>query len=354
MLRRIARDRAFEANQEIFKEGEAGDGIYFVKSGRVEISARVGQEGRYIFSKAGPGDVFGEMAVIEDKPRSATATAREATSVWFIPRDEMLMLIEQSPGLALALLREVSHRLREFNRQYLDEVLQAERLAVVGRFARSIIHDLKNPLNIIGLTAEMAGMETASIESRRLAKVRIRQQVERISEMVGEILEFTQGSNSTFVLAREDYSAFVRYVLEELRPEAEGRQVRIEMPGPPPAVLLYINPRRLRRVFHNLIHNAAEAMPRGGKVFVRFPQRPGEVVTEIEDTGPGIAPEMAGRLFEAFATHGKVNGTGLGLSICRRILEEHHGWITARSEPGRGAVFSFGLPLSKTDSSAIV
>jgi len=78
---------------------------------------------------------------------------------------------------------------------------------------------------------------------------------------------------------------------------------------------------------------------------LRFEARPSEVITEIEDTGPGIAPEVEGRLFEPFATHGKIHGTGLGLSICKRIIEDHHGWIKARNEPGRGAVFSFGLPL---------
>ena len=112
----------------------------------------------------------------------------------------MLALVERSPALALALLREISHRLREFNRQYLREVLQAERLAIVGRFARSIVHDLKNPLNIIGLTAEMAGMDRATPEMRQQATARIRKQVERISDLIGEILDFTQGSQSDFVL----------------------------------------------------------------------------------------------------------------------------------------------------------
>ena len=110
----------------------------------------------------------------------------------------MLALVERSPALALALLREISHRLREFNRQYLQEMLQTERLAIVGRFARSIVHDLKNPLNIIGLTAEMAGMDRATPEMRQQAALRIRKQVERISEMISEILDFTQGSQSDF------------------------------------------------------------------------------------------------------------------------------------------------------------
>ncbi len=168
-LRRLAREQKFTAGQEIFKEGDKGDGVYVVRDGLVEISGLVEQKGRLVFSQVGPGDIFGEMAVIEDKPRSAGAVARAQATVYFIPRAEMLALVERSPALALALLREISHRLREFNRHYLREVLQAERLAIIGRFARSIVHDLKNPLNIIGLTAEMAGMERATPEMRQQA-----------------------------------------------------------------------------------------------------------------------------------------------------------------------------------------
>lgn len=344
-LRGIAREQTFTAGREIFREGDAGDGLYVVKEGLVEILALVGQNGRQVFSRIGPGDHFGEMAVIEDKPRSASAVARQETTVYFIPRAGLLELVGRSPALALALLREISHRLREFNRQYLREVLQAERLAVIGRFARSIVHDLKNPLNIIGLTAEMAGMQQATPELRQQAMSAIRAQVERISEMVGEILDFTQGAPADLVLPPMDYSEFVRQVIEEIRPEVSLKSVGLGLENPPPVVRLLLNPKRLRRVFHNLIHNAAEAMPEGGKIILRFRTGPTEVVTEIEDTGPGLAPEMAGRLFEPFATHGKTHGTGLGLSICKRIIEDHHGWITARNEAGHGAIFAFGLPL---------
>ncbi|HKI69445.1 MAG TPA: ATP-binding protein, partial [Verrucomicrobiae bacterium] len=110
---------------------------------------------------------------------------------------------------------------------------------------------------------------------------------------------------------------------------------------------LLLNPKRLARVFHNLIHNATDAMPDGGKVILRFSSNASEVVTEIEDTGSGIAPEIAGKLFEVFATHGKEHGTGLGLSICKKILADHNGRIQARNEPGRGAVFAFALPIPK-------
>ena len=112
----------------------------------------------------------------------------------------------------------------------------------------------------------------------------------------------------------------------------------------PPDVPLLMDPRRLRRVFCNLVSNATDAMPQGGKITMRFALSPKELVTEIQDSGPGIAPQISGQLFEAFVTHGKENGTGLGLSISKRIIEDHHGWISARNAADKGAIFAFGLP----------
>jgi signal transduction histidine kinase len=343
-LRKIASERRFETSAEIFKEGDLGDGLYVIKDGLVEISGLLNSQVRHVFSRLGPGEIFGEMAVLDQKPRSACATAAQPTLVYFIGCDDMQALVERSPKLAMALLREISNRLREFNRQYVREVIQGERLAIVGRFARSIVHDLKNPLNIIGITAEMADMPQATAEHRRQAKVRIRKQVERISDLINEILEFTQGSHNDFVAAPIDYGAFVRQLAEEMRPEVGLKSMELELDAPAEPIQLLIDPKRLRRVFENLIHNATDAMSAGGKVTVHILPGKEEVVTEIEDAGPGIAPEMAGHLFETFATFGKAHGTGLGLSICKRIIEDHHGWISARNKDGQGAIFSFGLP----------
>ena len=127
--------------------------------------------------------------------------------------------------------------------------------------------------------------------------------------------------------------------------EAELKEARIEMQNEPPAILIPFNPRRLSRVFSKLVHNATDMMPNGGTISLCFHCDEKEIVTEIEDTGPGIAPEIAGQLFEVFATFGKAHGTGLGLSICKKIIEDHQGRIWARNEPGRGAVFAFALPL---------
>jgi signal transduction histidine kinase len=344
-LRFIAQERQFGAGQVIFHEGTPADGVYFIKTGMVEISS--GRIEGHVFSRLGPGEFFGEMAVIEHRPRSATATAAEATAVFFLPRGEMLTFIERSPALAFALLQQISHRLRDFNQRHVQELVEAESLALVGRFAQAIVHDLKNPLSIISLSSEVFDLPGATVEHRAKARQRIRRQVERISELVGDILIFTQGARKEPGLQAGDYRAFVTGLVGDLRADAELKSVQVELQNTPPAVLVRFDPHRLSRVFFNLVHNALEAVEGGGTISLRFETNGGNVVTEIEDTGPGIDPEVAGKLFQAFATHGKAHGTGLGLSICKKIVEDHGGKIAARSEAGRGAIFSFTLPLAK-------
>ena len=343
-LRFIAQERHFAAQGRIFGEGDPGDGVYFVKDGLVAISSLIGAGSR-VLSELGPGEIFGEMAVIEHRPRSATATAAKDTDVYFLPRGEMLSLIQRSPALAFSLLQYISHRLRDFDQVYLREAVQAERLAVVGNFARSIVHDLKNPLSIISLAAETFDRPDIRPEARAQAQTRIRHQVERINDMVTDILIYTEGKRTDTGVKPANYHTFVRELIAELRAEAELKDAHIEMQNEPPLVLVQFNPRRLSRVFHNLVHNAVDMMPGGGLITLRFKSDGREIVTEIEDTGPGIAPEIADKLFEAFATFGKEHGTGLGLSICKKIIEDHRGRIWASNRPGRGAVFAFALPL---------
>jgi signal transduction histidine kinase len=344
-VKQAAQEKSFAAGQQIFKEGDQGDGIYFVADGLVQISTVVEEGDQRVLTRIEPGDFFGEMAVVDNEPRSASATAEHETQLWLIPSEEMLDMMRRCPRIAVNLVREFSHRVREFNRHYVQELLQAERLTLVGRFARSIVHDFKNPLNIIGLSAEMAAMDISTAAMRQSAKVRIRKQVDRLSNMINELLEFTRGAQSSAVLAETDYAAFVLSLVEEIRAEVTIKNVTVELENQPPQVSLLMDPARLANVFYNLVHNAVEAMmPNGGKLMLRFAVTEKDVVTEVEDTGEGIAPEIFGRLFEAFATFGRAQGTGLGLSICKRIIQDHGGQIYARSVPGRGAVFVFSLP----------
>ena len=244
----------------------------------------------------------------------------------------------------MTLVQEISGRLREFNHQYIQVVLQAERMELVGRFASSIVHDLKNPLAIISIATEMACAENSTLATRRVARERMTQQLDRITNLVNDILEYTRGTATTPTFAQTDYATFVQALVTELQQDAGLKSVIIEYANPPPSVPLALNHQRLGRVFYNLIDNAADAMLDGGRVKLRFKLTDDEVLTELEDSGKGIAPEIQDRLFEPFATYGKKSGTGLGLSIAKRIVEEHGGSISARNSASGGAVFAFTLP----------
>ena len=346
LIREQSQQREHPASFQIFKEGDAGDGLYIIAAGQVQISAVIGQGERRVLSRLGPGEFFGEMAVLDNEPRSATVSTEQPTTVFFIPRESLLRMLESSPRLAVRLVREFSLRMRDFNRQYMQEVLQAERLTLVGRFARSIVHDFKNPLNIIGLAADLVNMEKATPELRKTASARIRKQVDRLSNMISELLEFTRAGQQTVVPEAVNYRAFIQETVQELQSDIQEKGVTLVLRTEPPDRRILIDQRRLHHVFTNLINNAVDAMPNGGQIFLSFETTPAELVTHLQDTGPGLPPQMLGRLFETFATFGKANGTGLGLSICKRIIEDHKGWIKARNDPGHGAVFSFGLPLN--------
>ena len=347
-LRAISREMHFAAGVPIFQEGDPGDGFYVIRSGSVQIAHIDGSQMRHVFSALEPGAVFGEMAVIEQEPRSATALAVGDTHVWFFPRDPARRLLQNCPGLAFNLLQMASQRLREFNRRHLQELVQAESLAVIGRFAQGIVHDLKNPLSIISLSAELFELPGAdNPDFRAKTQMRIKKQVDRINNLVSDILIFTESRRRQTPLPPSDYRGFVEELLPDLKAEAELKAARLEWQGNCPAAKIRFDPRRLSRVFYNLTHNATEVMLNGGSIFLRSHLDGPEVITEVEDTGPGIPPEMAGQLFQPFATHGKSRGTGLGLAICRKIIEDHDGRIWAGSKPGRGAIFCFALPLAK-------
>jgi len=343
---RAAQEFCYSPGQKIFSAGDPGNGVYVVKDGEVELSGNLGISAQHVLSRMQEGDFFGELAVLDDQARSAHATAVRASTVFFIPRERILEVLSHSPVLSMRLLREISFRLRQVNEDHLQEMLQAERLSSVGRFAQSIIHDLKNPLTVIGLSADLASRDQQLSDPTRRKLVLVRKQVDRIEDLVGDVLEFTRGAPPNASRGKIAYGEFVQKVIGTLQDEASLRSISIKLAVPPGEVEVFCDPKRISRVLVNLVNNALDFLSEDGSVTVSFSVKDREVVTEVADTGPGISPEVLNRLFQPFTTHGKVHGTGLGLSICQRILVDHSGWIRGANRPEGGAVFSFGLPIA--------
>ena len=119
-----------------------------------------------------------------------------------------------------------------------------------------------------------------------------------------------------------NFSRYMNPLAEEIRQEIGERGVKLVLENEPPNLDVRMEPQRLSRLFYNLLNNAVDEMSDGGKIFLRFVVDGPELRVEVEDTGRGIAPEIAQSLFKPFATHGKAHGTGLGLTICRKIVED--------------------------------
>lgn len=342
-LRQLGYKREFAAGAKIFSAGDPGDGVYLVETGRVVISATVAQNTPRVLATILPGDCFGEMAALDDGVRSADATAEIPTVATFASSDELRGLLMSDPRMALGLIREFSRRIRNLNQKYVHEIVDEERLAAVGRFASSIVHDFKTPLHIINLALE--NLRTPPHDQPSSPTAHVRRQVQRMGEMLDELLEFSRPGDVRAALEITAFPAIFQRILDGIRPDLAERGIVLSVPASLPQVLVRVEPRRLERLFTNLAGNAAEAMAGRGTLTIDVQRLSQSLRVLVSDTGPGIAPQIAGRLFQPFATYGKKRGTGLGLSICRKIMEDHGGTIVCDSAPGRGATFIVEFPL---------
>lgn len=223
------------------------------------------------------------------------------------------------------------------------ERAQEERLSAIGRMLSGVLHDFRTPMTLIsGYTQVMADAE-GSDERSRYAEL-VERQIALLTGMTKELLAFARGERSIY-LRKVQMHVFMDEMREHLGRELDGTgvalEVRVNYRGP-----AWFDEIKLRRVFHNLVRNAREAMPEGGHFWVSVDATDESLRLAFEDDGPGIPDELEHSLFEPFATAGKVGGTGLGLAMARQIAEEHGGSIEVESREGGGARFVVMLPLA--------
>ncbi|HUT73858.1 MAG TPA: HAMP domain-containing sensor histidine kinase [Armatimonadota bacterium] len=235
----------------------------------------------------------------------------------------------------------------DFNQmaEQLARARDQERLALIGRMASGIAHDIQNTLTAIRGSVPLLAEHDLPPEQREEFAAMLVESVQRIADMARDLLEFARGEQAQLelrVMSVDDYLAGLRPQLErDFRESGVGISFRLDCPHP-----VRIDPGRMNRVIFNLAANARDAMGAGGVCAVSSRCERGYAEIRCSDTGPGIPAEMEGKLFRPFASHGKSYGTGLGLAICKQIVEAHGGTIEAHSETGKGATFIIRLPLA--------
>ncbi|MBI2524967.1 MAG: hypothetical protein HYV93_03195 [Candidatus Rokubacteria bacterium] len=228
-----------------------------------------------------------------------------------------------------------------------EELLRAERLATVGRISAKLAHEVNNPISAISLNVDLLGDIVRECQGPPMGEAAellrgIRTQIQGLAGLTKEYLTFTRLPRPR--LEEESLNELVEELLGFVRPAALRQGVTVSGELDPLLPLFPFDHDLIRQALLNLVKNALEALPRGGRVTVATRLDGDWAAVSVSDAGPGVPEAIARRLFEPFFTT-KPHGTGLGLAITRQFVEEHGGSLTWTNSPGGGASFAIRLPL---------
>ncbi len=266
-------------------------------------------------------------------------------------RTVLVGLVLAAFGLSSAgftLVQRARAREREESRRRFAELEEdrrrGERLAAAGAIAAGLAHEVRNPLNGIGMAAQRIERLSAPEERTRQLAALIRQEVSRLEAKLKEFLDLARPSSGP----REDadLAQLTREALATLELEAAGRGIFIEAPadGPWGQAVILADVEAVRGALVNLVRNALQASPPGGRVEVAVEETEGMARVVVRDHGGGLDPGLGERAFDAFVTT-RAEGTGLGLALVRRVAEEHGGRCRLRNHPGGGVEAVLEIPI---------
>jgi signal transduction histidine kinase len=249
-----------------------------------------------------------------------------------------------------AALQELQAEIKERKRLEVAK-LQAERLAVVGKMAAQVAHEVRNPLGSITLNLDLLQKEIGKLaegnghspgEGRTLLKD-VREEVCRIGRVIEDYLQFARLPK----LQRQplDLNAFLDQKLAFLCTELERTKVKLRTQFDPSLTTINAGADQLWQALLNLIRNSCEAMPRGGELAISTLLESGQVLLRVHDNGDGMTEEQRQQVFAPFFTT-KNEGLGLGMALVHQIVSEHGGHIECESAPGQGSTFTMFLPLT--------
>jgi signal transduction histidine kinase len=224
------------------------------------------------------------------------------------------------------------------------QTMHAAKLAAIGELAASIVHEIKNPIQILVMHMEMVQRGKPLPNWTDL----LAQQVKRLSEMTRRLMNFARDVSDEPKMEDMLVNQPIHDAVAMVQHEYRNSNILIEThlrEGLPP---IHGNANSLQQVFLNMLINARDAMPNGGTISIETESTGYHVIVKFADTGCGIAKAHLERVFMPFfTTKGEGSGTGLGLSVCRKIISEHKGEIKVESEVGKGTTFSIFLPMRR-------
>lgn len=261
--------------------------------------------------------------------------------------NEMQLQLREEKERRRARLEELERTTKELSEAQ-RSLVRSEKLASVGRLAAGIAHEIGNPLSAISGLVELVEEGDLEPDEQREFLGRVRKETERINRIIRDLLDFARAEPATM---DTDETADLAEVVEDavrlVGPQKDLRQVTIERRFEEGCPRARGSAARLAQVVLNLLLNAADAIDGEGTIVLEVAEEDDVVRLSVQDTGPGIPPEIRGHLFEPFVTTKPTGqGTGLGLAVCHTLIEQMGGTLRVESPPEGGARFIVRLPVA--------
>ncbi|TET67070.1 MAG: GAF domain-containing protein, partial [Candidatus Zixiibacteriota bacterium] len=341
-----------------FKIGEQGICGWVAKHGQPLLVPDVSKEPRYLFAEE-LKETKSELCVpLKSQEKTIGVMNVESDEVGAFDSSDLHLIELIASQVSIALenarlfdnLKEAYDKLKETQAQ----LVQSEKLKALGEMASGVAHDFNNVLGAILGRAQLTQTKTEDPELLRSLKF-IELAATDGAETVKRIQDFTR-TRTERDFQTVDINRLIESALDMTRHKwknemvERGGVVEVETDLQEPSPLVKGNPAELKEVLTNLIINALEAMPKGGRLKVSTSQEEDFGIVEISDTGVGMAEAVKNRIFDPFFTTKGPEGTGLGLSVTYGIITRHNGTIEVRSQPQKGSKFTIKLPKEKVTS----
>jgi two-component system sensor histidine kinase HydH len=223
-----------------------------------------------------------------------------------------------------------------------DHLRHSDRLASLGQLSAGIAHEIRNPLGSIQGAVDILAQDLAPTDPKSEFAQIARKEVSRLEKLTGEILQFSKPAPPKQLPI--DWREIAEAACRLCSDQAHRQGVEIIREREAPEITILVDPEQLKQVLINILINAIQAQPGGGKIIIQGQIEAGELALSIRDHGSGIPPEDLDHIFDPFFTTRR-EGTGLGLSISYQLIKNNGGRIRATSEPGRGSCFLVSFPV---------
>jgi signal transduction histidine kinase len=351
--------RSYPADTVLCREDAVEHTFYMILEGDFEVTKTIGNTEKRLLKHLSAGDFFGEMALIHNAPRAATVTSLTSAVVLELDRDGFNRVLKRSPSVAMAMVREISSRLRQNDELAIEDLrLRASELANAYQklaeqdlarreFLTNLAHELRTPLTIASGYLHTLRKGILSGEQLQATVETVSRNLDQIVNLTNDLLFLQEMDLVLSEFQPVNISDVADAVIHKHQGRARERGVILKIKGGTTA-MVHGDGSSLERAVTALVDNAIKFSPPRGTVEMRIEEKEKYILLSVTDNGIGIEPQIRPRIFDRFFHHERsgedlYSGLGIGLSIARQVIKQHRGSLDVESEPGKGSTFTISL-----------